>query len=76
MIRCKLLYGMFDVCLFVATVVKSASMGQCGLCDQLSIISILRATKRAMKPTCLKIPKGGLGLGNPTPKITQLLQHF
>ena len=31
MMKCELLYGMFDMCLFVATVVKSASMGQYSL---------------------------------------------
>ena len=74
---------MFDGCLFVATVgtslfmSESASIGQCGLSDQRSIISNSGKPKRAMKPTRLKIMKGGLGLGNPMPKITKsLLQLF
>ena len=42
-------------------------MGQCGLCDQLCIISN-SGKKKAMKPTWLKILKCSLVLRNLTPK--------
>lgn len=35
-------------------------------------LSNLRAKKRVMKPKTFSTPKSALGLGNPTPKITQL----
>ena len=51
MMRCKLSYGLFDGCLFVATVVKSAPMGQCGLfvINFPSHLELAEAKKKAMK---------------------------
>ena len=52
-------------------------MGQCGLSDQLSIPFELGATKKSHETDVTEnLERLGLGWGNPTPKMTQLLQLF
>ena len=66
---------MFDGCLFVVTVGTSclkfepASICQCGLIDQLSIVSN-SGNEKSDETDMSENLKSGLGLGNPMPKIT------